>query len=126
MLFDQTIFPQCLQEDVYIVFSKMPADAELSDDLIDDFWLGRSVFEEFENSRSDEVEVEHLTLSDVEDDCTVRAVGAAHCVKNSIHLDPHLLDVGCTLTPIAVELQKKLRSFGKATLRKETYDRSTG
>ena len=78
---------------MYIVFSKMPADAELSDDLIDDFWLGRSVFEEFENSRSDEVEVEHLTLSDVEDDCTVRAVGAAHCVGNPVHLKPHLLDV---------------------------------
>jgi hypothetical protein len=93
MLFDQTIFPQCLEERVYIVFSKMPADAKLSDDLVDDFWLGRPVFEEFENSRSDEVEVEHLTLSDVEDDGTVLAVGAAHCVRNSIHLEPHLLCV---------------------------------
>ena len=78
---------------MYIVFSKMPADAELSNDFIDNLWLRGPFFEECENSRSDEIEVEHLTLPDIEDDCAVLAVCAAHCVGDSVHLTPHLLDV---------------------------------
>jgi hypothetical protein len=84
---------QGLEKHLYIVLGTVPANAELSDDLIDNLCLGGPLSEKCEDSRSDEVEVEHLTLSDIKDDCTVLAVGAAHCVRNSVHLEPHLLAI---------------------------------
>jgi len=93
MFFDKPIFPQTLKKVLYIALSKLPAHAELSNDLTYDFWLGRPIFKEFEDSRSDEVEVEHLALPDIEGDCAVLSVCAAHCVRNSMHLEPLLPDV---------------------------------
>jgi len=87
MRFDQTIFPQHLKEHVHIVLSKVPADAEFSNDLIDNRRLSGTLFEECEDSRSDEIKVEHLTLPDVQDDCAILSVRAAHCVGDFIHLE---------------------------------------
>lgn len=50
MFFDEPIFPQTLEKLLYIVLGKMPADSELSDDLIYNFWLGGPIFEKFEDS----------------------------------------------------------------------------
>jgi hypothetical protein len=65
VFFKEAIFPQSLEKVLYVVLSKMPADAEFSDDLIDDLWLGGPALEKFEDSRADEVEVEHLALLDI-------------------------------------------------------------
>lgn len=91
---------QGLEELLYIVLGTVSAYAELSDDLIDNLCLSGPLFEECEDSRSDEVEVEHLALPDVEDDRAVLAVGAAHCVGDPVHLK-HLtyLMSGRTVTP---------------------------
>ena len=59
-------------------FRNVSADSELPDDLVDDFWLARTLVEEFENARSDEVEIEHLALPDIQDNGAILAVGAAN------------------------------------------------
>jgi hypothetical protein len=74
----EAIFLQSPEELLYIVFSKVPANAEFSNDLINDFWLRRAVFQKFEDSRSDEVEVEHLALPDIQDNGAILAVRASN------------------------------------------------
>jgi hypothetical protein len=87
------MFRQRFKEVLDIVLSEVPTDAELANDLIDNFRSGRPGFNELEDPRSDEVEVKHLALSDIEEDSTVLAMGAAHRVRDSVHREPHLLHV---------------------------------
>jgi hypothetical protein len=84
---------QRLEELLHIVLGAVPVDAELPDDLIYDFGLARPSFEKLEDSRSGQVEVEHLALPDIKNDGAVLAVGAAHRAGHSVHLKSHLLDV---------------------------------
>ena len=92
-LFDEVRLLQALEKFPDIVLHKFPADAELA--AISSTIAGsvEPIVEKFEDSRSDEVEVEHLALPDIEDDRAVLAVCAAHCVGDPVHLKPHLLDV---------------------------------
>jgi hypothetical protein len=91
VLFDQVTLLQGLEKLPHIVLGKVPANAELSADLIDNPRLGGSALEKFEDSRPNKVEVEHLTLPDIQHYCAVFVVRAAHCVGNSVHRKTHLL-----------------------------------
>jgi hypothetical protein len=89
LFFDEAIPPQTLEEILYVVLSKVAADAEFSKDFFDDFWCSGTVFEKLEDSRSDEVEVEHLALPDIQYDGSVLAVRATNACCNSVHLKLH-------------------------------------
>jgi hypothetical protein len=77
VLFDQTVFLQGLQKFIYIAFRAVTANAKLSNDLIDDLWLAGPTFKKFKDSRSDEVEVEHLAVPNIQDNGTILSVRAA-------------------------------------------------
>ena len=70
---------------MYIVLSKVTADAEFSNDFIDDFRCSGTVFEKLEDSRSDEVEVEHLASPYIQYDGSVLAMRGANAFCNSVH-----------------------------------------
>jgi len=90
---DEFVFFQSINEFAHVAFCNDAAHVELVTDSIDNRRFVSSVLEKFEDSRSDEIEVEHLPLPDIEDDCSVLAVCAAHCVGDPVHLKPHLVDV---------------------------------
>ena len=75
---DQLIFRQSLQEVLNIILGKVSADAEFSNDLLNDLWLRRTAFEKFENSRAHEIDVEHPALPDIQNDCAILAMRAAN------------------------------------------------
>jgi hypothetical protein len=75
--FDETIFVQGLEELLYIVLGTVPFNAELLNDRINDLCLRSPAFEKFQDSRADEVEVEHLSLPDIQDNGAILAVRAA-------------------------------------------------
>ena len=81
------VFLQSLKELVYFPLNTIGAHIELSLDHIDYFRLRATFFEELEYSRSDEVQVEHLALPDIQNDGAVLAVRAAHCVGDFVHLE---------------------------------------
>jgi hypothetical protein len=55
-------------------FCPSAVDPKLTCELFRDLWLRRALLQEFEDSRSDEVEAEHLAVEDVEDDTAILAV----------------------------------------------------
>jgi len=62
VLFDQGTLLQFLEKFRNIVLSKVPTNAEFPADLIDNRSFGGTVLEKFEDSRPNQVEVEHLTF----------------------------------------------------------------
>ena len=93
MIFDELMLFECPQKFQQIAPSKIWANTKLLANFANNFQFGGPSFQQLEDSRSDEIEVEHLTLPDIKDDGAVLAVGAAHCVGDAVHRKPHLLDV---------------------------------
>jgi hypothetical protein len=58
---------------------------KLPTDLIDDGRFRRSAFEEFKDARPDRIEVEHLTLLDVENYGSILVMGTANGIGDSVH-----------------------------------------
>jgi hypothetical protein len=85
LFFDKQMFLQNLKELIYVILSTISANTELSSDRIDDFWLGVSLFEESEDTRSNEIQVEHLASLDIQYDRTIFATRAANVFCNSVH-----------------------------------------
>lgn len=83
---------------MYVVLDVLVPGAEFAADRGDDFRLGRAVFKEFKNLGSNDIQVEHLTLLDVQDDGAILPVRAAYSVRHSVHRIS--MNVGLFLEPI--------------------------
>ena len=65
---------KCFDKFTHVRFGGSPLDPKLACELFCDLWLRRALLQEFEDSRSDKVEAEHLAVEDVEDDTAILAV----------------------------------------------------
>jgi hypothetical protein len=79
----QMVFLERFNELTHIRFSRSPVDPELARKLFRDFGLGTALLQEFQNSRSYEIEAEHLPVEDVEDDSAILAVRGPYAFGNS-------------------------------------------
>lgn len=71
------MFLQVREEFPEVAFDGLAACAKFAADGLGDLRLGAALFQEFENSRTDKVETEHLSVEDIEDDGAVGVVGRA-------------------------------------------------
>lgn len=69
---------QGLDELSHVAFSDVPAHFEFLADFIDDCRLRCPSFKKLEDARTDQVEVEHLALPDIQDNGAILAVRAAN------------------------------------------------
>jgi len=69
---------QRLNEPAHIAFGDLSADFEPVADFIDDCRLRCSSFKKLEDARTDQVEGEHLSLPDIQDNGAIPAVCAAN------------------------------------------------
>jgi hypothetical protein len=67
----------------HVSFGRGPVDPKLVRKFFSDFGFRRSMLQEFQDSRSDKIEAEHLSVEDVENGRAVGAVGRTHML-----LDP--------------------------------------
>jgi hypothetical protein len=58
----------------HVRFGGSPLDPKLTRELFRDLGFRRALLQEFENSRSDEIEAEHLPVENVEDNTAILAV----------------------------------------------------
>jgi hypothetical protein len=72
------VSPQSLEKLLNIILGKVSANAEFSDDLLNDLRRSGRTFEKFEDPRTNEIEVEHLALPEIQNDCAILAMCAAH------------------------------------------------
>jgi hypothetical protein len=76
---DQLVSRQSLEEVLNIILGKVSADAEFTNDLLNDFWLlRRPAFKKFEDPRAHEIDVEHVALPDIQNDCAILAMRTAN------------------------------------------------
>ncbi len=76
---------QRFDEFTHITFDSFAAGIELAADHIHDIGLRRPFFKKLENPRSNEIQVEHLALLDIEDDRAILSVRAANSIRDSVH-----------------------------------------
>jgi hypothetical protein len=88
---NQLIFFQGPEEILDIILGKVPADTEFSNDLLNNLWLCRPAFDKFENARAYKIEVEHLTLPNIQHYGSILPMGAADAFWNSVHRETSLL-----------------------------------
>ena len=74
---------KCFDKFTHVRFGGSPLDPKLTCKLFRDLWLRRALLQEFEDSRSDEVEAEHLAVEDVEDDTAILAVRGPYVLCDS-------------------------------------------
>lgn len=82
---DQFVFLERANEFAHIVFDRVPARVELAADRLYDVRLGRPALEKFQNSRPHRIQVEHLSLLDVEYDRAILPVRAPNSIRHSEH-----------------------------------------
>ena len=61
----------------HVAFSQVSAHLELLADFVDNRGFGGPGHKKLKESRADEIEVEHPSLPDIQDNCAIRAVRAA-------------------------------------------------
>ena len=76
-VFEQMMLLEGLDEFADIVFSDSLAHFEFLADFIDDGQFGGPAFKKFDDSRSNEVEVEHLALPDIQHNSPILPMCAA-------------------------------------------------
>ena len=76
---------QGLNELPNIAFSEISSHFEFLADFIHDCRFGCPGFKKFEYPGSDEVEVEHLALPDIQHNGAILAVRAANTFRDSVH-----------------------------------------
>jgi hypothetical protein len=76
-IFEQVMSLQGFDELADVAFSDAPAHFEFLADFVDDGGFGCPGLKKFEDPGSDEVEIEHLSLPDIQDNRAILAVRAA-------------------------------------------------
>ena len=108
MVRQQSVLPERFDKVAHVVLDYFRAGIEFMADHFHDLRFRCPTLEQFENPRPNAVQVEHLTLLDVQNDGPILSVCAANSFGNSIHQFAPLGTVGCskcvshTLTPGAV------------------------
>jgi hypothetical protein len=76
-IFEQVMLLQGCDELAHVTFSDVPAYFEFLADFVDNGGFGCPDLKKFEDPGPDEVEVEHLSLLDIQDNRAVLTVRAA-------------------------------------------------
>ena len=74
---------KCFDKLAHVGFGRSAVDPEIARELFRDIGLRTTLLQEFENSRSDEIEAEHLPVEDVEDNTAILAVRGPDVFCNS-------------------------------------------
>jgi len=84
-IFEQVMLLQGFNELFEVAFGGISAHFKLLADFIDNCRSGCPSFKKLEDSRTDEVEIEHLALPDIEHYGAILAMRTANAFCNSIH-----------------------------------------
>ena len=76
---------QYLNEFPHVGLGNITADSEIMAHAVDNLEFGQSTFQEFNDCRSHEVEIEYLISPDIQNSSTIPAMRAAYCVGNLVH-----------------------------------------
>lgn len=76
---------QYLNEFPYVGLGNITADTEIMAHAVNNLEFAESTFQEFNDCRSYEVEIEYLISPDIQNRSTIRAVRVADCVGNPGH-----------------------------------------
>jgi hypothetical protein len=76
-IFEQMMLLQALDELSHVALSDLPVHVEFLADFVDDGGFGCPGLKKFEDPGPDEVEVEHLSLLDIQDNGAILTVRAA-------------------------------------------------
>jgi hypothetical protein len=69
----------------HVVLGDIFRNPELVTDLAGDVLFAGSGLQQFQNPRSNDIEVEHLTLTDVEHNCAIPPMGGSHLFFDPVH-----------------------------------------
>jgi hypothetical protein len=89
LLFNQFMVFQRYHELAYVACGNFSGYVEFPTKTVDNFRLGVSTLQQLKDSGSNEIEVEYLTLSNIQDNCAILGMGAANGIGNSVHRTPH-------------------------------------
>lgn len=101
----QMVLLKCFDKFTHVRFSGNAIDAELTRELFRDLGLRRALLQKFQDSGTCEIETEHLTVEDVEDNTAIMAVCGPDVICDShdfksfpqfaVHLDStHIASCG--------------------------------
>jgi hypothetical protein len=82
---NQLVLPERRDEFAHVVLDNFAAGAEFVTDHIHNLRLGSPTLHKFKNPRPDAIQVEHLALLDVQNDCAILSVRTANSSGNSVH-----------------------------------------
>ena len=121
---DQFVFLKGSDEFAHVVLDNLPTCAELAADHVHDVCLCRSTLKKFQNPRPNRIQVEHLSLMDIEHDRAILAVCASDSIRDSVQgLAPllrfnfsnrvwHTLPLAAVETPLICEfVRERIRGF---------------
>jgi hypothetical protein len=87
----------------------IPIDAELFTDLFCDLCFHVALFQELQHSRADQIQPEHLSMTDIEHDGAVLVVGRTHLFREPEHLKTPALRLRTLLGLRAESVRNKTR-----------------
>ena len=80
---NKVVFLETFQELSYIALDDIGPNSVTATDFIDDFEFGPAEFQHSEDLGSHDVEGEHVTVMDVQDDASIGIVSRAYSFRNS-------------------------------------------
>lgn len=94
---NQPIPSENCEEFLDVMLNHRSIDTIMAADIVGEIRFRRALFDEFEDSRPDRVQVEYLALTDVKHYCAVSSVGTADGIGNFVHQNNSSRDRVCAL-----------------------------